>query len=591
MHVVATAGHVDHGKSTLVRALTAMEPDRFAEERRRGMTIDLGYAWTTLPSGEELAFVDVPGHQRFIANMLAGLGPAPAVLFVVAADEGWSRQSEEHLSAVDALDVRHGLLAITRSDLADPASAVRQARERVGRSSLGEVEAVVVSGATGAGLANLRAGLDRLVAQLPDPQPGVRVRLWIDRSFSVRGSGTVVTGTLAAGVLKVGDRLEMRGRQVTVRGLQSLGEPRERVACVARVALNLRGVDRDEIGRGDVLVTPGAWHWTSTVDVRLQRPGEAAGELPCELVLHTGTTAEPVHLRPLDRDLVRLVGKRALPWQSGDRGVLRDPGRQSVAAGVLVLDADPPALTRRGAAAARAGELADATGRPDGTAEVLRRGVVRRTHLIALGISLEDLAEVRRIGDWLVAAPTWKSWRDQLPTVVADWAARDPLHPAMPLPALRRALRLPDAEVLDVLLDAAGFEVRDGRVSCAQSTASLGVAEAGVRAVEARLRGAAFDAPASHELTELGLGRRELAAAVQAGRLLNIGNGIVLLPTAPQQAVQALSALPGPFTTSQARQALATTRRVAIPLLEYLDAMGQTERVDPSARRLRRTDS
>src|SRR5947209_7252386 len=184
MYVVATAGHVDHGKSTLVRALTGMEPDRFAEERRRGMTIDLGYAWARLPSGAQLAFVDVPGHQRFIANMLAGLGPAPAVLFVVAADEGWSRQSAEHLAAVDALRVRHAVLAVTRSDLADPAPALADARARLAATSLGEVEGVAVSGATGAGLDDVRAALDRLVAHLPEPDERAPVRLWLDRSFS-----------------------------------------------------------------------------------------------------------------------------------------------------------------------------------------------------------------------------------------------------------------------------------------------------------------------------------------------------------------------------------------------------------------------
>jgi selenocysteine-specific translation elongation factor len=163
LHVVATAGHVDHGKSTLVRALTGMEPDRWAEERRRGMTIDLGYAWTALPGGDVLAFVDVPGHQRFLGNMLAGLGPAPAVMVVVAADEGWRRQSGEHLAAVDALGLTHGLLAVTRSDLADPAPAAAEALEHLRRSSLGAVEAVAVSGATGLGLDQLRAALDRLV--------------------------------------------------------------------------------------------------------------------------------------------------------------------------------------------------------------------------------------------------------------------------------------------------------------------------------------------------------------------------------------------------------------------------------------------
>src|SRR6516162_5469549 len=171
MRVIATAGHVDHGKSTLVRALTGMEPDRWAEERRRGMTIDLGYAWMTLPSGEKLAFVDVPGHERFVPNMLAGLGPVPAVLFVVAADGGWMPQSAEHLAAVDALGVRHGLLVVTRADLADPEPVTRVALAEIARTSLGSVEAVAVSAVTGAGLDDLRAALARLAAALRPASP------------------------------------------------------------------------------------------------------------------------------------------------------------------------------------------------------------------------------------------------------------------------------------------------------------------------------------------------------------------------------------------------------------------------------------
>ncbi|MCU1591075.1 MAG: selenocysteine-specific translation elongation factor, partial [Frankiales bacterium] len=344
MHVVATAGHVDHGKSTLVRALTGMEPDRWAEERRRGMTIDLGYAWTSLPSGEVLAFVDVPGHARFIGNMLAGIGPAPAVLVVVAADEGWRQQSTEHLAAVDALGLTSGVLAVTRSDLADPRPALAEARERIARSSLGEVEAVAVSGATGEGLDTLRGALDRLVATLPAPVTDGRVRFWVDRAFTIKGSGTVVTGTLGTGTLRAGDALELGGRLVRIRGLQSLGTSYQEVAAVARVAVNLRGVERDEVGRGDVLLSSAAWRTTGTIDVRL-----SAVDVPAEAVLHVGSAAVPSRIRLLGDDVARLSLTRALPLQPGDRGVLRDPGGHRLAAGVVVLDADPPTLRRRGA--------------------------------------------------------------------------------------------------------------------------------------------------------------------------------------------------------------------------------------------------
>ena len=310
MHVVATAGHVDHGKSTLVRALTGMEPDRWAEERRRGMTLGLGFAWTGLPSGATVAFVDVPGHERFVPTMLAGVGPAPAVLFVVAADGGWMPQSAEHLDALHALRVRHGLLAVTRSDLADPGRGRERALAEIAATSLGEVEAVAVSGTTGAGLDALRAALDRLVAVLPAPDPAAPVRLWVDRAFTVRGSGTVVTGTLGAGAMRSGDELELvpGGRRVVVRGLQSLGRAVEEVYGTARVAANLRGVAVDEIARGAALVTPGAWTATSTVDVRLR--GAPAAELPAESVLHAGSAAVPVRVRPLGTDTARATASR-----------------------------------------------------------------------------------------------------------------------------------------------------------------------------------------------------------------------------------------------------------------------------------------
>ena len=274
MQVVATAGHVDHGKSTLVRALTGMEPDRWAEERRRGMTIDLGFAWTTLDGGVEVAFVDVPGHERFVTTMLAGVGPVPAVLLVVAADEGWMPQSAEHVDALTALGVRHGLLVVTRSDLMEPELARDEARAHLAGTPLADIPAVCVSAATGDGMGTLQAALADLAASLPVPDPKADIRLWVDRAFTIRGAGTVVTGTLPAGTLRVDDELELvvaerAPDRVTVRGLQSLGEPHGRVAGVARVAVNLRGVPREAVARGDVLLTPGRWRPTAELDVRL----------------------------------------------------------------------------------------------------------------------------------------------------------------------------------------------------------------------------------------------------------------------------------------------------------------------------------
>src|SRR5262244_3310852 len=347
MQVIATAGHVDHGKSTLVRALTGMEPDRWEAERRRGLSIDLGFAWLTLPSGERLAFVDVPGHERFVPNMLAGVGPVPAVMFVVAADEGWMPQSAEHLAAIDALAISRGLLVVTRADLTDPAPALREAAERTRGTSLGAVDALAVSGVTGQGLPELRAALDRLTARLPVSDPGAPVRLWVDRAFGIRGSGTVVTGTLPAGTIGAGDELLAAPslRPARVRGIQALKEQAERVSGVAPAAL----------ARGTALVTPGAWALTAVVDVRLAVPA-AAARPPRELVLHIGTARTTARVRVLGGAVARLALDRPLPLHVGDRVLLRMPGavpqptagasRPSWPAvtGATVLDVAPPPL-------------------------------------------------------------------------------------------------------------------------------------------------------------------------------------------------------------------------------------------------------
>ncbi|MGV9213423.1 selenocysteine-specific translation elongation factor [Micromonospora sp. RB23] len=580
MFVVATAGHVDHGKSTLVRALTGMEPDRWAEERRRGMTIDLGFAWTTLPSGGTIAFVDVPGHERFVPNMLAGVGPVPAALIVVAADEGWMPQSAEHLAALDALGVAYGLLVVTRADLADPGPAAQRARAEIAASSLGVVETVAVSGLTGAGLPQLRDALDRLVARLPEPVVDAPVRLWVDRSFTVRGSGTVVTGTLGAGRLRVGDTLELAGADepVRVRGLHRLGEARPEVSAVARVAVNLRGTPRDRLGRGDALLTPGRFHRTDLIDVRLS--GDPAADLPATLTLHVGSAAVPVRVRPLGVDTVRLRLARPLPLLVGDRALLRDPGRHHVAGGVRVLDVAPPPLSRRGAAAARAAVLAELDGRPDLAGELRRRRLVRVGALRRMGVPVQATPVA---GDWLADPGHWRRLGDQVTEEVTRYAREHPLEPGMPVDALRQRLALPDRALVEALVRPP-LRVHAGRIgTAAVDTLPEPVAQA-VRRVRAEYGDRPFRAPEADRLIELGLGPREIGAAVRAGALLRLADTVVLLPDALDAAVTVLAGLPQPFTLSAARQALDTTRRVAVPLLELLDRRGATRRLPDDAR-------
>jgi selenocysteine-specific elongation factor len=593
MHVVATAGHVDHGKSTLVRALTGMEPDRWAEERRRGLTLDLGFAWTTLPDGETVAFVDVPGHQRFLGNMLAGVGPVPAVLFVVAADEGWSRQSEEHLVALDALGVRHGLLAVTRSDLADPGPATAEALDRIAASSLGAVAAVAVSGATGAGLDDLQMALAELLAGLPVPRRAGPVRFWIDRSFRVAGAGSVVTGTLGAGSLAVGDELELGiGRErVRVRNLQSLGEDLPAVAAVARVAVNIRHASGGNLGaieRGSVLLTVGTGVFTDEVDVAVL--GADTGDLATNLVLHVGSAAVPVRVRMLDGDdpttrFARLGLDHPLALQRGERGVLRDPGGQRVAAGVIVADLAPPPLRRRGAARARAADLSVGL---DPVAEVARRAAVPRRTLALLGILAADEplpTGLREVAGLVVTDQSWRDWADRLRSEVTAHAKAAPLEPGLPLEAARQRLGLLDVALVPPLAAAAGLVSNEGRVRLPNAGPAFAPAvRSALEDLRVRLQAEPFAAPEADELAAAGLDAGTLAAAAKAGLLLRLPSGVVLLPDAEEEAIARLSQLDQPFTASEARQALNTTRRVAIPLLEFLDGRRRTRRVDASRR-------
>jgi selenocysteine-specific elongation factor len=580
MWVVATAGHVDHGKSTLVRALTGMEPDRWAEERRRGMTIDLGFAWTTLPSGGTVAFVDVPGHERFVPNMLAGVGPAPAALIVVAADEGWMPQSAEHLAALHALGVSYGLLAVTRADLADPAAALGRARKEIADTSLGEVEAVAVSAVTGAGLPDLRAALDRLGARIPDPSADAPVRLWIDRSFTIRGSGTVVTGTLGGGRLRTGDHLELAsaGEPLRVRGLHCLGAARPQVDAVARVAVNLRGISRDRLARGDALLTPGRYRLTDLLDVRLA--GDPAADLPATLTLHVGSAAVPARVRPLGPDTARLRLARPLPLLIGDRALLRDPGRHHVTGGVTVLDVAPPPLRRRGAAAARAAVLAGLDGRPDLAGELRRRSLARATELIRMGVHVSTRPVA---GDWHADPAHWRRLGDLLVKETAGYARDHPLEPGVPVDVLRQRLDLPDRALVEALVRPP-LRISGGRVTAAATDALPAPVARAVDRLRADLGDRPFRAPEADRLAALGLGTREIGAAVRAGALLRLAENVVLLSGAVDDAVRVLAGLPQPFTLSAARQALDTTRRVAVPLLELLDRRGATRRLPDDSR-------
>jgi selenocysteine-specific elongation factor len=537
-------------------------------------------------------------------------------MFIVAADEGWMPQSAEHLAAIDALGVRHGILVITRADLADPGPALREAARQIAATSLGpDTEAVAVSALDGRGLPELTGALTRLAGRLPRPDPRSGVRLWLDRVFAIKGSGTVVTGTLQAGTVRVGDELVLTPamRPLRIRGVQSLGAVAGEVSGVARVALNLRGVGTRELSRGMALVQPGAWTLTSLIDVRLgmhstgeREPRPASGQerpmrLSPRLTLHIGAARTVARVRMLGTSIARLSLAQALPLHVGDRVLLRDPGAAAGRAsgqpiyGATVLDVMPPRLRGSGAAAAAQRELASWP-EPPATPDLLRRHRLLRASA-ASAMGLRDLPPPVS-GDWLADPEYWQRLRRLLVRAVAAHAASDPLAAGLPVDAARAELGLPDRGLVEALaagqpgdgaaepLELAGGYLRRGGGRGTQPAQ----VPAAVRAILADLADAPFRAPDAGRLQELGLDNRTAAAAERAGLLLRLPGNVLLAAGATDQAARILARLPQPFTAAEARQALETTRRVAIPLLEHLDRAGVTRRL-PDDRRVMREPS
>lgn len=588
MRVIATAGHVDHGKSTLVRALTGTDPDRLEEEKRRGLTIELGFAGMELPSGQRIAFVDVPGHRRFIGNMLAGIGPAPVVMFVVAADQGWQAQSIEHLEAVDALGISRGLLVLTRCGLADESqiATVRAAAlSAMSSTSLRDVQVVETDALAGEGIDQLRDALDELACSLPTVDEDAPVRLWVDRAFTIKGAGTVVTGTLGAGTLRVGDELRAGTTSMTVRSLQVLGADVDEVMPVSRVAVGLRGVAKGDVSRGTSLVTPGAFVESRVLDVRAET-GHPWSEASGEVSVHIGTAAVPAHVRPFDERHARLMLDAPIAIHLGDRIIVRDDSASRINCGATVLDIDPVELRRRGAGRARAGALTQWSP-GDAMALVTDRGVLTRAWLRSVGAQVPDSLAATLTRDaaadvrgFVVSGQQAGVWADAVAGLVADDARTNKLSRGVPVAALTTQLGIP-AELAADVIKLAGLRVEAGRVLSEAHQTSLGEAEASIAKLRERLTRNPFDAPEADDLAALGLGARQLATAAHRGAILRLPADpadIVLLPDAPARAMRVLAGLEQPFSTSQARAALGTTRRIVIPLLEHLDSRGWTRR-------------
>jgi selenocysteine-specific elongation factor len=612
MRVVCTAGHVDHGKSSLVRGLTGMEPDRFEEEQRRGLTIDLGFAWTAIGS-HTVAFVDLPGHERFITNMLAGAGPVETTLFVVAADEGWKPQSQEHLDILSLLGVRRGVVALTKADAVDAdgrAAAVDALRGRLAHSLIADAAIVPCSAVTGEGLDELRTSLAALLDDAPSPVDEGRPRLWVDRSFSVHGSGTVVTGTLTGGAIAAGDELALLpgGQPCRVRGLQSLGASVSRAEPGSRVAVNLGGLDRTQARRGDALALAGQWPACAVFEAWVQvLPGQEVSRKGA-WQLHAGSAKRSATLLPvLGRTLtepgfVRVELDEPLPLAAGDRFVLREAGRWATVAGGTVVDASPAAAPRGPGRA------------PRHTALEARRDAIRADdRALLLGLHVKErrsavLAEAAAACG-LVGAEATEAARGQgllplgaavvHPAAAADWSAAaleglrahhaaHPLEPAAPKDVALRAVTAAGcpADLATPLIDAL---TRLGRIAAEgpglrapDHAVALDPVQAAARdALLTALREQPFAPPRlSEAVASTGVPEAVVRQLERQGVVVRLAPDLVLAAEAIPAAADCLRAAFGEqaFTAAQAKDTWGTTRKYAVPLLEELDRRALTRR-------------
>ncbi len=585
MPVVATAGHVDHGKSTLVQALTGRDPDRWTEEKERGLTIDLGFAWTVLPGGTEIGFVDVPGHERFIKNMLAGVDVVDAALFVVAADEGWMPQSEEHLAILDQLGVDRGLVALTRADLVDDETlefAELEVREQLEGTTLADAAVVPVASPNGVGVDRVASALEVLVAS--SEQSSGRTRMWIDRSFSISGAGTVVTGTLVDGPIAAGDGLVLwpDGIEVRVRGLQAHEQSVDHIEAGNRAAVNLAGIDRHTITRGAMLGLPGQWRPTGRFLARLRTVrsyGEGLRDRGA-FHLHAGSGAWSARLRLLEGSEISEAGPALvtvdspIPLRAGDRFILRDVGRRSVVAGGIVADPHPP---RSGAGLRDAlTQFADADG-PNEIATALLR-IRGREEIAALdadsGGGTPEGSIV--IGQTAVAKDEAARLIEEATTLVDTFHEQFPLRPGMPKPDMASRLGV-EPWLLDALASASDVIEDDGAtVRRRDFGGALQEAETEARdhALET-LRTAGLAVP---RRTELGLEAELLHALVRRGDLVEVGDLFVYPPDTLRTLVQTVNSMPDGFTVADFRDATGITRKHAVPLLEWLDGEEITRR-------------
>lgn len=649
MKVIGTAGHVDHGKSTLVLALTGIDPDRLAEEKAREMTIDLGFAWLDLPDGQTVGVIDVPGHIDFIKNMLAGVGGIDAALFVIAADEGVMPQTREHLAILDLLQVGAGVVALTKVDMAqiDPdwlELVQADVSEALEGTALADAPIVPVSARTGQGLGELKATLAEVLKHVAERRELGKPRLPVDRAFSVAGFGTVVTGTLGDGVLEVGQEVEIvpSALRARVRGLQTHKQKIERAVPGSRVAVNLSGVSKDQVHRGDVVALPGTVRPTVLVDVRLRLVGDLAKALEHNQAVEFYCGAAEVEAR------LRLLGVESLGagetgWAQlrlaspvavlrGDRFIVRQaspsrtlgggavvnphPGRRwrrfrpEVIAMLQALESgDPPGLfmqaLRRHEPATYA-QTAAASSLDKASAFDAFNQLLREQQIVVLdkewwssapeasstgepGGSADTKRRVAALQS-LVADETWLDLQQRLQTILGSFHRQAPLRPGMPREELKSRLqgKRPawPARFFNDLIGRAGAEgliVDEGAaVRLSAHQAGLSTRQQGdVDRLTKAFAATPYSPPSVAECVA-SVGEDVFQWLVDTGRLVRVGEDVVFAPEIYETMLTRIVDLlrsNGSITVAQVRDLFGTSRKYALALMEYLDSKHITRRV------------
>jgi len=610
--IIATAGHVDHGKSALVKALTGTDPDRLPEEKKRQITIDLGFAAlnVTAPNGDQIhaGIVDVPGHEDFVRNMIAGVGSIDLALFVVAADDGWMPQSEEHLQILTYLGVQRAVIALTKSDLGGIDIVTNQIREQLTGTPFADSPIVPTSVRSGTGIEKL---VNTLATQLAKTQPQLDVckpRLFIDRVFTLRGIGTVVTGTLTGGSLRRGQQIVVypSNLETRIRSIQSHGHERDVAQPGMRTAINLPDLRLDQVKRGDVVTLPGHGMPTSILIVRVVRPSR----LSCNKTVahplknglstyvHHGTARVAARIRFRENGSLE-VGKEksahltlASPIFAfiGDRFVVRDSSERHTIAGGIVLDPDG---NKESLAAIVALDSIDSLVR----ATLARQGFARRENLLSKSrFSADEISEVltnlEQSGEIVLSqhiaahCEFWRKLGAQAIGLIDAAHKQTPERAGIDLSELRSALRIQDAEVLESLVAdlCKGDFVRKGSVVA--WTSHRPTLPAHLQPVEKRIRETLtrqpFDPPSRKAIESDPRARQVVRFLIENGDVTELALDVVLLRESFERMksqVAEFISKNGPATVSELRQALGSSRRIMVPLLERLDRDGITRRV------------